>query len=203
MNIICFGDSITQSGGAEGDRWPTRLQHSLDEWRPGVYKVFNRGIGGNTSAQGYDRMETEVLPALPAVVLVEFGINDAHCGAWSNKSRVGVEEFKDNLRAMHYGITGGGGKDILIVNHTITGGPAEQGNGRTYIENFTPYNEAIRELAEELSVPALDLPAMLVEKQVDLEVFLAPHDHLHLSTAGNHIYAELVFEALRNILDDV
>lgn len=52
INIVCFGDSITE--GAEfpaNVRWTTLLQSKLDTVKPGVFEVHNRGIGGNTSAQ--------------------------------------------------------------------------------------------------------------------------------------------------------
>jgi lysophospholipase L1-like esterase len=56
LNIICFGDSITEGGHVEKQhRWTSILQSMLDEKWPDNYRVINKGIGGNTSAQGLDR----------------------------------------------------------------------------------------------------------------------------------------------------
>ena len=204
MNIVCFGDSITAARPfAECDRWPTILQGLLDAWRPGEYKVYNRGIGGNTTAQGLARFQAEIAPLMPGLLLVEFGFNDAATAPWSTKSRVGVEEFKANLREFARGARKLGGECVYIVNHTHQrpddfGVP--QGNGRTYAQCFRPYNPAIRAVAKAARRPMVDLPRMLRDRRVDLDAVLNPDDKLHLSPQGNHVYAELVFERLKEIL---
>ncbi len=68
LNIICFGDSITEGGDFEKlKRWTSLLQDSLDEKYPEAYRVINKGIGGNTSAQGFDRFCDDVLPSVCAI----------------------------------------------------------------------------------------------------------------------------------------
>ena len=60
INIVCFGDSITE--GAEfnsNERWTYLLQEKLNSVKPDLFKVHNRGIGGNTTAQGFDRFWTD------------------------------------------------------------------------------------------------------------------------------------------------
>lgn len=203
MNIVCFGDSITHAEGfAEGDRWPTILQRKLDEWKPGAFKVYNRGIGGHTTAQGLDRFFTDVRPLLPAAVLIEFGFNDGNVADWSKKPRVGLDEFKANLREMHRAIRAHKGTPIFIVNHTIGPIPWKGGNGKSYNANFAPYNPAIKQAAAALKAPTIDLPAMMRRRKIDLDVFLSERDddNLHLSTRGNHLYADMVFEALTPLL---
>lgn len=204
MNIICFGDSITAARPfAEADRWPNILQGLFDAWRPGEYKVFNRGIGGNTSAQGFSRFQAEIMPLLPGLLLVEYGFNDASVPGWSRDHGVGVEEFKANLREFARAARAGGGRCVFIVNHTHQRPHdfgARQGNGRPYGANFKPYNPAIRQVAKAARCPAIDLPAIMKKRKVNLEEFLNPDDKLHLTPSGNHVYAAMVFDALREIL---
>ena len=51
MNIICFGDSITEGAEFAPDvRWTGRLQQHLNAWCPEQFHVVNRGIGGNRVA---------------------------------------------------------------------------------------------------------------------------------------------------------
>ena len=82
--VICFGDSITHAQDcAEADRWTTQLAFQLEQASPGRFEVFNRGIGGNTTALGLDRIQNDVISLLPGLVLIEFGINDSYVFPWA------------------------------------------------------------------------------------------------------------------------
>lgn len=195
--IICFGDSITE--GAEfpiHDRWPDLLQTQLDSLHPGAFEVLNRGVGGNTSAQGFDRLATDVLPYMPGILLVQFGFNDANVRDWARVPRVGVDEFRKNLREFHRLAIKHGQHCVFVINHMIGDVNGIQGNGQSYRDNFAPYNITIRELAVRLNAPYIDLPSAMAARGVNLEAFLAP-DRLHLSRAGNNVYAEMILEGLQ------
>jgi lysophospholipase L1-like esterase len=201
-NIVCFGDSITHARAfAEGDRWPTILQFKLNAWRPGAYKVYNRGIGGNTTAQGLERVADDVLPYLPGFLLVQFGFNDSNIRPWSRVSRVGLEDYRKNLREFHRIAAAHESRCAFIVNHPPARDTDEYlaPNGKTYSANFAPYNEAVRQVAEELDAPTIDLPRIMQERQIAI-LSLVSEDGAHLSVEGNHIYADMVFERLKHIL---
>lgn len=195
--LICFGDSITE--GAEfpcQDRWTTLLQTQLDFLYPGVFEVLNRGVGSNTTAQAFDRLASDVLPYLPGILLVQFGFNDANVRDWARVPRVGVDEFRKNLREFHRLALKQGQHCVFVINHMIGEVSGMQGNGHTYRDNFAPYNITIRELAARLNAPYIDLPSAMATRNIDLDEFLAP-DRLHLSRAGNRIYAEMILEGLQ------
>jgi len=201
MNIVCFGDSITHADNfAEGDRWPTILQVKLDAWDPGAYRVYNRGIGGHTSTQGLDRFETDVLPLLPAVVLVEFGFNDSYVRPWSKRPRVGLDEFKANLREIHRIVRARKGRCVFIANHTIGKLGGKGGNGRTHNANIAQHDRAVRQVAATLKAPLIDLPALMKRRKVLVGRFVCD-DKLHLGVEGNHVYADMVFESLKPMLE--
>ena len=195
IRIICFGDSIT-AGSSESERWTTLLQGRLDSTKPGCCQVVNRGIGGHTSAQGLDRIEQDVLALLPAVVLIEFGFNDCNTRPPFIVPRVGVEEYKKNLSELHR-LVAKNGTPVFIINHPATR-EEMQGNGKTYRENTIPYDRALRSVAAELNAPAIDLPAMIESRKISLPEFLVP-DGVHLSTAGNKAYAEMVLDGLMKL----
>ncbi|MFQ6021962.1 MAG: SGNH/GDSL hydrolase family protein [Acidiferrobacterales bacterium] len=200
MNIICFGDSITE--GAEFvpmDRWPTVLQSRLDVLKPSKFTVHNRGVGSDTTTRGFDRLDSDVLPLLPGLLLVQFGFNDGNVRDWAMVPRVGVEEFKRNLREFHRIAHAQQGQCVFVVNHTIAAVSGKQGNGKSYNENLQPYNPAIRAVAQQLGAPAIDLPMLMAQRRVDLETLLTD-DRLHLSVPGNQIYADIVFDMLVTIL---
>jgi lysophospholipase L1-like esterase len=200
-NIVCFGDSITQAVNfAEGDRWPTILQCKLDEWKPGIFHVYNRGVGGHTSSEGLDRFEQDVLPLLPAVVLVQFGFNDAYVPEWSRKPRVSLDEFKANLGEIHRAVQAHKGRCVSIVNHTIGRLTGMGGNARSHAENIAPYEAAVRDVARSLKATMIDLPAIMKRRRIGAERIVCD-DNLHLSAEGNHLYADFVFESLTPILE--
>lgn len=70
-NIICFGDSITQSKGADkGKDYPSVLSKLTG------MQVINAGINDDTSAGGLKRLESDVLSKDPLLVIIEFAGND-------------------------------------------------------------------------------------------------------------------------------
>ena len=199
MNIVCFGDSITHAFGfAECDRWTGILQNRLNQWRPGDYQVYNCGCGGETTAHALARIDSAILPLLPGTVIIEFGFNDCNVGAHTRLPRVSLDEYRRNLQELHRIIKAHQGRTIFIVNH-----PAEytgdQGHGKPYELYFKKYNTAVRQLAQKLKSPTIDLPKMIRSGKVDLKTFRA-EDKLHLSPQGGHIYAQLVYERLKEIL---
>jgi len=159
INIICFGDSITE--GAEfpvNARWTSLLQKKLDAVKPGVFEVHNRGISGNTSAQGFDRLRSDILPLLPGVLLIQFGFNDANVHDFSVEPRVGLAKFEKNMKEFHRIAKAQNSLPIFLLNHTIGEVDGKQGNSKSYNENVAPYNTAIRKISGELNALLIDIP---------------------------------------------
>ena len=196
FNVICFGDSITEGKEFPEDlRWPALLQEMLDGHEPGKYQVYNRGVGGDTTALALDRVENDVLPLLPGMVLVQFGFNDANVYDWARKPRVCLSEFKRNLYEFYRIISRRRGTCVFIVNHAIGDVQGKQGNRQSYYDNFQPYNQAIRSLAIDIKTPYIDLYEMIRERQINID-YLVSLDRLHLTLEGNQKYAELVYESI-------
>ena len=198
--IVCFGSSLTEGNPhAEMDKWPTRLQWHLDRSHPGAFKVYNRGIAGNTSANGLDRIEEAVLPLLPGHVISSFGINDCNVRPGRQTPRVGLAEFASNQREIIRLVRAAGGTPTLLAAHYLDPDvrPAplrkyDQGNGQTYAENFREYHRTIRQMAQECACALIDMPALMLElgvKTADLVI----DDGIHPTAEGNHFYAEQVY----------
>ncbi len=198
INIICFGDSITE--GLEfpvSARWTSLLQTKLNESKSGEFKVHNFGIGGNTTAQGFDRINSDVVPLLPGVVLIQFGLNDANVYDFNHIPRVSLDEFVRNMREFYRITIVLNGTGIFTVNHTIGNVDGDQGNGESYNANYMPYEHAIRNVARELDAQCIDLPVIMKERGIDLQNFLSD-DQIHLSTHANEDYATMIFDSLDN-----
>ena len=199
INIICFGDSITE--GAEfpvNARWTSLLQGKLDAINPDTFKVHNCGVGGNTSAQGFDRFWSDVMPLLPGVLIIQFGFNDANVKDFSIVPRVGLLEFEKNLKEFHRIAKQNNSIPVFIANHTIGKVDGKQGNGKSYNENIKPYDDMVRQIAKELKAELIDIPLQMTLRNVDINDFVSG-DNLHLSIEANHLYAEVVFSAMKQI----
>lgn len=196
FNIICFGDSITEGDEfPEELRWPSLLQEMLDSHKAGQFRVHNKGVGGDTTALALDRVEEDVLPLLPGMVLVQFGFNDANVYDWARKPRVCLSEFRRNLYEFYRVIVRHRGTCVFLVNHAIGDVTGKQGNRKSYYDNFQPYNQAIRALAIDLKTPYIDLYEIIKERQINLDYFVSL-DRLHLTLEGNQKYAQMVYESI-------
>jgi lysophospholipase L1-like esterase len=194
-NVVCLGDSITHGNGfPERDRWPTALQGLLDSRWPGVFAVYNCGCGGDTTAQGIERMQACVLPLMPGIVIVEFGFNDACCREWQAKPRVGKAEFQDNLEAIAAMVRGRNGSVVYLLNHIPVGKVGRQGDGVSYCRRVAAYNSVVRGVARRVGAPVVDWPGYIRRKGLKPADYL--RDAVHLSAAGNHKYASSVLDAL-------
>ena len=196
LKIVCFGDSITE--GAEFPehlRWPSHLQAMLNKKEPDHYRIYNRGVGGDTTSQAFDRFYDDVFPLLPAMVLVQFGFNDANVKDWAKVPRVSLKEFVRNLTEFHRIINRWGGTCVFIINHTIGDVTGLQGNKLPYKNNVEPYNQAIRSLAVELDAAYIDLPELMIQRGFSQDEFLSL-DLLHLSLEANEWYASMVYQGL-------
>ena len=95
--IVCFGDSLTAGYGAElGKSYPDYLQADLDA-KGYHYRVVNKGISGNTTKDGVERVDT-ILALKPALVVVEFGGNDGLRGLRIEDSPLTWTRFSAPLR---------------------------------------------------------------------------------------------------------
>ncbi|MBL1142584.1 MAG: hypothetical protein HND53_11175 [Proteobacteria bacterium] len=199
INIICFGDSITE--GAEfpvNVRWTSLLQKKLDAVKPDIYKVHNRGIGGNTSAQGFDRFCSDVMPLLPGILLIQFGFNDANVKDFSIVHRVGLAEFEKNLKEFDRIAKDNNSIPVFILNHSIGLVDGKQGNGKTYNENYHSYNNAIRYIANELKSKLIDIPVQMTLRNINVNDFVSA-DQIHLVLEANHHYADIIYSELNQI----
>lgn len=202
IRIIAFGDSITQGNLGVTGEWPQELQEKLDNWKKGKYKVINKGKNGNTTSNAFDRIESDILPNLPGILIVAFGINDCNHRAWAKVPRVSVDEYEKNIREFHRIATSKGSFCIFVVNHILE--PLEgsrflkQGNGKTYQENLEAYNSTIHNLSQELNVPIIDFPKHIIENAIDIQSLLI-EDGVHLSRAGYDVYSEYIFQRLKEM----
>jgi len=100
IQIVAFGDSVTQGAMEMGRSSPDEtyhrlLQKDLEAFFPAkTINVTNSGIGGQTAVQGLDRLERDVLAHTPDLLLIAFGLNDSTLGLEA------LQNFEKAIREM-------------------------------------------------------------------------------------------------------
>lgn len=88
MTMVCMGDSITFGYGVDTElTWISTLSKKTN------YKIINKGIPGNTTAQMLERFFEDVIQLSPSTALILGGTNDV----FLNKE---IDEVFFNLKAM-------------------------------------------------------------------------------------------------------
>ncbi|HZU09390.1 MAG TPA: arylesterase [Pseudacidobacterium sp.] len=177
--IACFGDSLTAGYGVEPNHtYPDDLQKLLDE-HGYHYRVVNKGISGNTSKDGADRLK-DVLALHPRIVVLEFGGNDGLRGLPLSATKQNLEEMITTLQKA--------GIKVLLAGITLP-----PNYGPDYIQQF---NGIYASLAKKYNTPLV--PFLLKD------VYSVPgsmqEDGIHPTAQGCRQVAANVFEALKPLL---
>jgi lysophospholipase L1-like esterase len=96
-----------------------------EQWQPpdsSRFRFLNRGIGGQTTEQVRGRVEAQVVPLKPQVMILQAGINDLKAIAlFPNRREQIVADCKANLRDVVRRATDGGA--VVIVATIFPTGP--------------------------------------------------------------------------------
>lgn len=187
-NVVCFGDSITQSG------YPERLGDILK------LNVINAGVGGNSSAAGLKRLQNDVLDHQPAVAVILFGTNDTRLDA--PRVHVPREQFEANLAKMVQACQTVG---VNVVLCTIPPINAEAYFKRHEKDKFDAaggleavleqYRATVRTLTQQKAIPLVDLAQALPKRPEWLN-----EDGVHPSKEGVQILAEEIAKTVKPLL---
>ena len=141
--IVAFGDSIVE-GYQQPEGWPEILGRNLAGRYPGV-RVINAGVSGDTAGEGLRRIQKDVLAHRTDLVLIAFGLNDM-------KNGVSLSQFESDLSAIVLEISAAGAQPVLLTTTRL-----QQGASMLARFNPAPFNESIRTLAKDRSIPLIDV----------------------------------------------
>lgn len=215
--IIMFGDSTTADRpGAVQKVYPVRVEEALQSIGSSL-SVYNAGIGGNTTRDALKRLERDVLRHKPRVVVMQFGINDSAVDVWktppATEPRVPLAEYLENVSELTAAVRKTGARVILMTTNPIRWTSLLRDRyGRTPYnpeseEGFDSltlagYNEALRELANELEVPLVDVRAAYSEfaEKMGTTVDGLLLDGMHPNDLGHELVADLLVPAIREVV---
>jgi acyl-CoA thioesterase-1 len=166
--VVFLGDSITSGHRLPREAaFPHRVGAAL-----GV-PVVNAGVSGDTTDQGLERLERDVLAHRPRLVVVELGVNDAF-------HRVPGDRTVANLRAITRRVRAQGAAVVLVHIRL----PSMMGDG---------HRGALREIAHAEG-------AILVEDFLDGVVPGLSYDGLHPDEQGQARLADRLLPVVRGAL---
>ena len=188
IKIAAFGDAVTTGTSAKLDvfhdcfqygtttvnlvretqTWRSITARILMDWVEGDVEMINAGMAGDTSSKGLARMERDVLSQSPDYVLMMFGAEDALAG-------VETKAFRDNLEKIVDGIAARNARPVLMtptpISERMTASGCTLEELRRRQERLSVLAQSVRKLAEEKSLPLIDLHRYFLDTRL-------AYDHL-------------------------
>ena len=202
FRLVAFGDSLTYGYGVlDHVAYPARLAHELPEKRPEIgWKVYNRGINGETTREAKQRLEGGVLRLKPHICAILLGSNDS---AMNDGQYRTLWEYEQNMKQII--------EHLLAAKH----GDAEFNDGFCLPLLITPppvvdtdfypftttdrlerYRDVVLKLAAAYNCPVIDIFAAFTEvhekKGFDAYDALFQFDGVHWSNAGYDVFYALM-----------
>ena len=203
--IAFLGDSITAGGWGNPAGYVRLVIAGLDA--NGIKaEPVPAGIGGHKSDQMLARLDKDVLSKKPQWMTLSCGVNDV----WHGPRGVPLDEamaksgsyddkvatrgtYKTNITAIIDQAKAAGVKPVLLTATVIQEKLDNKENGL-----LAPYNDFLRQLAKEKSVPLADLNAMCQERikaENKPTQKVLTNDGVHMATEGNKLMALGVLQA--------
>jgi lysophospholipase L1-like esterase len=190
--IVFFGDSITEEGNAP-DGYVDQLRHAL----AGKASVIGAGISGNKVPDLQARLDRDVLPHTPTIVVVYIGINDVwHDSLGLHGTPITI--FEQGLRDVIARIQATGAHIILCTPSVI----GEKPDGSNMHDpDLDRYANVSRSLAAATGCTLCDLRQAFIaylrqHNPGTHESGILTRDAVHLTARGNTLVAEALLPRL-------
>ena len=193
FRVVALGSSSTQGAGASSPKmcYPAQLEAELNRrFNPDKhFEVMNLGVGGQMASHMLARIDRDVLPLKPDLVLWQTGVNDALTGVPLDDFRMDLSQGIDAIRAS--------GADIILLD-------LQYYPKSDRVQGYNDYLRTMWSVAQEKSVPILKRHAFM-KHLVDSRQFtpaqlLAP-DLFHLNDLSYRCLGNLVADAIGDGLD--
>lgn len=185
MKIICLGDSLTAGYRLSSeDCWVQILN------RETPHTWINAGVSGDTSTGLLVRLQTEVLPQQPDMVLLMGGDNDIMLTG-------SEDQAKTSLMAMLHQCAARGVKPVVGIPFPLRNIP-QRWQAVCDVENARSaslrYIRWLRALTDAISLRRVDFAAAFAAAPLPDELY--QEDGMHPSAAGSRVMADAVLQSL-------
>ena len=222
FTMVCFGDSVTKGAPyvAAPDCFTQLLARRVNHRLQGTRRRFrcvNAGVGGETSAEGLARIETDVLAHRPDLVAVEFGLNDIR---YEPEKRIEPEQFAGNLMRIVQLLRDAEAGVLLLTPNPIINAYHGYSRDTDYYDRWggcngavAEYAQIIREVGREDGVFVCDVFQRFLDLAVDAEFrgetndhrdltclarYISAADGVHPTVSGHEVFAQELYRYLAN-----
>jgi acyl-CoA thioesterase-1 len=177
--VVAFGDSLTAGPGIQQSQtYPALLQQRIrSAGLPHV--VLNRGVSGDTTADGVRRLESALVPDT-RVFILELGANDGLQG-------LSVADMRNNLRTIIETVQR---RNIRILLCGMEAPPVRS------VQYSLEFHQVFPDLAQQYNLPLMPFLLTGVFGNPDLNLL----DGLHPNAAGHRVIADNMWPYLEPLL---
>jgi lysophospholipase L1-like esterase len=182
LRLVALGDSLTY-GWMVNKGYSEFLEEMLSTRFPGNrVTIINRGIPGDTAADGRRRLQSDVLESHPDLVFIQFALNDAYSG-------YSPEKYRDNIDAIVKIIREKTKSEILLMTSVLLNSKKE--NAR-----INKYYRMLSEISRRESLPLVEVHRFWERKLTEGYDFsnLVQTDMVHPTDEGYRLMAEAIME---------
>lgn len=183
-SIAFLGDSITANGWGDQGGYVRLVVDGLAKDGITVTPV-PAGVSGHKSNDMLARLEKDVLSKKPTWMTLSCGVNDV----WHGPKGVDLESYKKNITEIVDRAQAAGVKVVIL-----TATPIFEDLNNDQNKSLAAYNEFLRTLAKERSLPLADLNAAfakeLGKQPVKKDSRYLTVDGVHMNPEGNVVMAE-------------
>lgn len=191
IRVIAIGSSSTEGQGASTRQaaYPERFDREMDRLYPGKdFQVINLGRGGELAEHMLVRLQRDVIPQRPALVLWQTGVNDVISGVDLKAFQVTLEAGIASLKAA--------GIELVLVD------PQFYPRSKT-VPHYETYVARMHAIAQEHRIPVFRRYAimkhLIASGQQSVDTFLW-HDKFHLNDLSYACLADLMAAAVKDRL---
>lgn len=208
--IAALGDSLTYGYGVLSHvAYPSRLAAELPQLRPqSAWRIYNRGVNGDTSREALLRLEGGVLRLQPHIAVILLGSNDSALNEGQYRT---LWEYEQNLSriltcllaATHErsDFHGGCCRPVLVTPPPVVDTDFYPFTTTDRIEG---YRQVVLQLAERYHCPVIDLfPLFLRRKERSEQAYedLFQYDGVHWSNQGYDVFYDCIMQMLLELTD--
>lgn len=199
--ILFQGDSITDCGRRDaadglGGGYVAMVRALLSaKGETAKFKIVNRGIGGDRTAELLVRWKADCLDLKPDLLSIMIGVNDVWrlMGEWNGQKFIAFEEYRANYRSLVEQAKAAGIKRFALMSPSAIGDNADPA-----ISGHLDQRAAfVKELASEIK--AVYVPVRETQKRA---FKLYPEvkwtaDGCHPTAAGHALFAQAWLDAVK------
>jgi lysophospholipase L1-like esterase len=211
--IVALGDSVTQGVAAvdqflHEEVYHRQFAHLLEQKHPTcIFNTINAGVDGQTTRDALVRLDRDVLPHRPDLLLVAFGLNDAVQGGLEK-----LDDYQANIEAIIHRTRREAECDIILLTpnmmlsrDNVMVAPQHRHLVHQFLEIqnggvLAAYAQRLRQIGRDQNIPIADLYTAwetLAQKGTDTTAMLS--NGLNHPTAEGH---RMAAQVLMSVMDE-